>query len=147
MTISAFGGSAAATIDASSVASSPGAVAGGYHGFVSVPRVTVGRPHWASSALTEVALAVVSNSPMTMRCAAGVPVGVSGKPTDEFHCCGPMPNRVAPASGVHAAEEYSGARKEGSARAGLAAPTNALAAAMQMSTTAMIVRGRGTREA
>jgi hypothetical protein len=46
---------------------------------------------------------------ITSRCGSGVPLGVSGSPTDAFHWCGPIP----PAVGVHAAEEYADAVKVG----------------------------------
>ena len=66
-------------------------------------------PHWRSRLLTATAFAVSFSSPITIRCGSGVPLGVSGSPTDAFHWCGPIP----PGVGVHAAEEYAGAVKVG----------------------------------
>jgi hypothetical protein len=48
------------------------------------------------------------NCGMTIRCAAGVPDGVSGRPTLPFHCCGTIP-RLAPWDTlVHSGEGYPG---------------------------------------
>lgn len=53
-----------------------------------------------------------------MRWGSGVPVGVSGSPTADRHCCGASPRFRPLLTGVHAAEGYEGVVKVVEACAG-----------------------------
>lgn len=100
----ALSGRAAAATVTSNVDSSPPTLVPAYPLLlVWVVNEMESRPHWSSSKFTASTFAVSSNSPMTIRCADGVPVGVSGNPAIAFHCCGARPRFNPLTTGVQAA--------------------------------------------